>query len=328
LTDDLASWAAKRAPELRARAEEEALAVLRDALVAAALGGTKREPDPPSPPPSGPEPEPEAGELWWAYCVMRAGDPQPARRPGIVASGDVEPVEASGLVALVSRVPRSQFGEEPLRRNLNDLAWLERVARAHESVLDSALESSTIVPLRLCTLYESEAGVRQMLQREAGALREALDLLKGRQEWSVKVIVQPDKLVAQARVRSDQAREFEDELGNVGGGGAYMLRRRLERHLREVADALARELAHDVHVRLEEHALDAVTRPPQNRELSGHEGDMVLNAAYLVEAEQVGELRELVAELEAQHEVLGARIEMSGPWPPYNFVPTSAATIA
>ena len=133
---------------------------------------------------------------------------------------------------------------------------------------------------------------------------------------------------SEAHARSEQAQAFEGELDGMGGGGAYMLRRRLERHLREVSESLARELAHDVHGRLEERALDAVTRAPQNRELSGHEGEMILNGAYLVEAERVNELRELVAQLEAQHEALGAHIELSGPWPPYNFVPSGAATIA
>ncbi|HEX6458051.1 MAG TPA: GvpL/GvpF family gas vesicle protein [Thermoleophilaceae bacterium] len=328
MRDDLAKWAAERAPALLAQAEEEALVVLRDALVAAALGEEKREQATPSPPPSGPMPEPEAGELLWAYCVAPAGDRQPPARTGIEPGTEVQAIEASGLVALVSRVPRAEFGEAPLRRNLNDLAWLERVARAHESVLDEALEATTIVPLRLCTLFESEDGVREMLEREGRALRDALELLRGRQEWSAKVIVDPDKVAAEARARSDQAQAFEDELEDVGGGGAYMLRRRLERHLREVGASLVRELAHEVHGRLEEHALDSVTRPPQNRELSGHEGDMILNAAYLVEAERVGELRDVATQLEAQHEALGARVELSGPWPPYNFVPTGAATIA
>ena len=106
------------------------------------------------------------------------------------------------------------------------------------------------------------------------------------------------------------------------------MRRRLERHTREVADSLARELAEQVHAQLAERALDAVVRSPQNRELSGHEGEMVLNAAYLLEAERAGELRDLVAELQAERAAFGARVELSGPWPPYNFAPAGSAAIA
>jgi Gas vesicle synthesis protein GvpL/GvpF len=328
VTDELARWAAARGPALRARAEEEAVAVLRDALVAAALdepgSAQAAEQRPES---REPEPEPEPGELLWAYCVLSADSPHPVHQPGVAPAGTVEPIEAAGLTALVSRVPRAEFGEQPLRRNLNDLTWLERVARAHESVLERTLEESTIVPLRLCTLYESDEGVRDMLAREAPALLGALELLAGREEWSVKVLVDPAKLAEEAHSRSDQAKSLEGELAGRGGGGAYMLRRRLERHVREQADSLARELAGQVHAQFEERSLDAVTRQPQNRELSGHEGDMLLNAAYLVERERVSELQDLATRLEQDHRALGARIELSGPWPPYNFVPAGTAAV-
>lgn len=143
----------------------------------------------------------------------------------------------------------------------------------------------------------------------------------------MKLLVDPDKLAEEARARSDQAEALQHELEGRSGGGEYMLRRRLERHTREVAHSVARELADQVHARVAERALDSVVRSPQNRELSGHEGEMVLNAAYLVETERTGELRDLVAELEAEQAALGARLELSGPWPPYNFVPAGSAAI-
>jgi hypothetical protein len=218
-------------------------------------------------------------------------------------------------------VPLAEFGAAPLRENLNDLAWLERVARAHEGVLDAALGQSTIVPLRLCTIYESQQSVREMLDREHDSLAQALEALTGRQEWGVKLIVDEDRLAEEARSRSTEAATLQDELGARTGGGAYMLRRRLERHVREAVDAIGAELAEQLHAQLQDWAGDAVVLPPQNPELSGHEGRMLLNAAYLVDAERVTGLRELVADLEERHRALGARIELTGPWPPYNFVP-------
>ena len=250
--------------------------------------------------------------LLWAYCVL------PVDRPGPDA---VKRVEVDGLAALVRPVPRDEYGAEALRRNLNDLAWLERVARSHESVLEQAMAHATIVPLRICTLYESEESVRHMLESEGDALRDALDFLAGRQEWGVKLLLDPERLAEEARGQRD---EPEPE-GLGGSGAAYMLRRREERETRALASSLARQLAEEVHTRLGERALGAVTRPPQNRELSGHDGEMVLNAAYLVEAERAGELSELVSELEAEHAELGARLELTGPWPPYNFVPAGTA---
>lgn len=323
----LEQWAADRAPELIARAEAEAVAVLRDALVAAGLRGVRDYAPGPrqEPPPAGQQDPPtthrDAPELLWAYCVLRESDVVPGEISGI-AGTRVQPIEAAGLVALVSRVSAVEFAAEPLRRNLNDLAWLERVARGHEAVLDVTLERSTIVPLRMCTIFESPAGVREMLERRRESLIQALHGLDGRLEWAVKVLVERDRLMDAARPQANEAAEP----ARSGEGGAYLTRRRDERGLREAASRLGADTARQVHARLQDWAIDARTRPPQNRELSGHEGEMVLNAAYLVERARTEELRQIVSELEEHHRELGARIELSGPWPPYNFVPADDTT--
>lgn len=321
VTAELAQWALDRAPELVARAEAEAVAVLRDALVTAGLRGIRRDSEttPEPSPAAAPEPAipapPDAPDLAWAYCVLRDTDPVP---PGIAGITDspVERVAAEGLAALISRVPATEFAAEPLTRNLNDLTWLERVARSHEAVLDAALAQGTIVPLRMCTLFEGEAGVREMLERQREALTEALAALEGRLEWAVKVLVDRHRLMEAARPEDRGIAERAPS----GDGGAYLQRRRGERSAREAAGRLAAETAQQIHARLQDWTIDARTRPPQNRELSGHEGEMVLNAAYLVERERTDELRQLVTELEEHHRELGARIELTGPWPPYNFV--------
>jgi hypothetical protein len=335
VADELARWAAERAPDLLARAEREAIVVLRDALVQAALRAREVEPEgaPPTAAPAPREPAPRSpapaaaphGDLVWTYCVTRADAPAPAELAG-VAGGAVARIEAAGLAALTSRVPASEFAAEPLRRNLNDLTWLERVARDHEAVLDRMLQTATIVPLRMCTLFEGDDGVRRMLEREHDALVHALDTLDGRQEWGVKLLVDPEKLADAARATVDES--GDDEPPVQSEGGAYLLRRRQERQVRDAATALAAEIGEQVHARFQDWAIDAVTLPPQNRDLSGHEGEMLLNGAYLVEADRVDGLRALVGELEQRHGALAARIELTGPWPPYNFVPRGGAAIA
>ena len=53
-------------------------------------------------------------------------------------------------------------------------------------------------------------------------------------------------------------------------------------------------------------------------ELSGRDGEMVLNSAYLVSDRPrfEGELTALARELSER----GLELELTGPWPPYNFV--------
>jgi hypothetical protein len=323
VADELARWAAQRAPELLARAEAEAVAQLRDALLAAALPGVEAAPAPaPQPPPPAAAAQAERDALW-VYCITRADAPLPEAEG--VAGGAVEQVRAGELAALVSRVPLAEFGEEPLRRNLNELPWLERVARAHEAVLERALATSALAPLRLCTIYADADRVRAMLEDARERLLDALAGLEGREEWGLKLLLDPERLAAEARRSVPDAEQEAARAAEGGEGAGYMLRRRLERKVAEAAELLAADVAHQVHARLQDWAVDAITRPPQNRELSGHEGEMALNAAYLVEADRVAGLRDLVAELEAHHRAVGATIALTGPWPPYNFVPHGGA---
>jgi Gas vesicle synthesis protein GvpL/GvpF len=324
--DELRRWAAGRAPELLARAEAEAVEELKQALVEAALGQQKPRPARSRPAAQGTRPEPvppSTGEGLWAYCITRASEPPQIEG---VHSSPVERIESDGLTVLVSRVPLAEFGEDALRRNLNDLDWLERVARDHETVLEKALAGGTIVPLRICTIFTDDEGAARMLSERRSALDTALDVLDGREEWGLKLTVDRAALDAAARDRAPD--DPDDQLVGRSAGGAYMVRRRQERQLREAADRLAGGLAEDVHARLQDWAADAVVNPPQNPELSGHEGDMLLNAAYLVEAAKVERLHELVDELRERHRELGARIELTGPWPPYNFVPRSESALA
>jgi hypothetical protein len=306
--------------------------MLRDALLEAAIGHPARrrraEAVPPAAATATPRRRQAQGHALWAYCVLRAGDRLPDSLLGVDPEAPVQPLEDEGLVVLTSRVPLAEFGEDPLRENLNDLSWLERVARTHEAVLERALSGGPIVPLRLCTIFADEAGVRAMVAREGRQLREALERLDGRREWGVKLLVDRDALAAAARERSPEVAALQDELAERSGGGAYMHERRLERLVGELVDRLAAELAEDVHARLGDWVADSVLNPPQNRELSGHEGEMILNGAYLVETKRTEGLRRLLSELEDRHRALGARLELTGPWPPYNFVSREAGAPA
>ena len=47
---------------------------------------------------------------------------------------------------------------------------------------------------------------------------------------------------------------------------------------------------------------------------------MVLNAAYLIERSRVESFHRVAAELAGQVRAGGLALDVSGPWPPYNFV--------
>jgi hypothetical protein len=220
--------------------------------------------------------------------------------------------------AVVSRVRLQEFGAEALKRNLEDLAWLERTARAHEAVLARVLAGEAVVPLRLFTIFVDEVGVRDALRREREPFLAALTRLRGRTEWSVKILADPRALEAASRERGSALAGAEAQ----GAGHAYFARKRVERGERDDARATIERAVEEAHARLRDQAAAATTLPPQDRRLSGRSGQMVLNGAYLVERSSAARFAAVTKELDARHREIGLTLELSGPFAPYNFVPS------
>jgi hypothetical protein len=357
LREALDAFAAERAPELVAEARAEAVARVRSMLAdaiaqslldhsAAALAPGDPPPTPSAPPrpsrrprprPSGrpkratprtarsaPAPrapevaEPSAERGYYVYGVASAREASlPDALEGVAPGAPVELIEEAGLAAIASRVSMAEFGEAELHENLNDVAWLEATARTHERVLDDALARMTVVPMRLCTIYRNEEQVRKMLAGEQEVLLDALDRLDGKTEWGVKLFAEEGAL-ERAGAADEGGGALED--GGASAGAAYLERKRRAAHAREDADVLAGEWAEEAHVRLAQVASEALQNPLQRPEVSGHEGEMLLNGVYLVDDGDAEEFRRVVEELDAGFRPRGATVELTGPWPPYNFV--------
>jgi hypothetical protein len=255
----------------------------------------------------------------YLYCVLRSGDPPSLEGlSGVDSSSTIEVIGDESLAAVKTSVPLEEFGAEALRRNLEDMDWLERTARSHQDVLDSVLgQVEAMVPMRLCTIFDDDRQVLAMLERERDVLVAALDRVQGHSEWSVKLLADTAAVEAAARDRIDTAAQ---QASTGRAGHAYLERKRQERSLQERSRDLVEEAAQEVHSCLGEQARAATLLPPQRREVSGRSGDMVLNAAYLVDRSRVSAFRATVEELRTRHEGLGLVLELGGPWAPYNFV--------
>jgi gas vesicle protein GvpL/GvpF len=230
---------------------------------------------------------------------------------GVVQAGtelDLQLVEEGDLAAICGEVPLAEFGEEPLRSNLEDRAWLERTAREHEQVLDRALGTGTVIPFRIATLYESEEGLHEFLRERHDDLAQLLERLDGKVELGVKAYL-------------DNARQgaVEEE-----SGASYLRRRQAEEAAAREADAFAIGCAQTSHERLSAVALDARANRAQSPELSGRSDRMLLNGAYLVPRGETS-LESAVQELRSRYGERGVTYEVTGPWPPYNFVPRDLA---
>ncbi|GAA4214568.1 GvpL/GvpF family gas vesicle protein [Microbispora amethystogenes] len=284
------------------------------------------------PPPPGPADTPRAGGTGGAgpgqgvylYAVTPARETY-AQHDGVaggelrgVGGGAVRPVARGGLVAHVSDVPLDEFGEEPLRRHLEDLDWVEGVARAHHAVVEALAGAGPTAPVRLVTVYTGEEQVRDLLDRRHDDFAEILAHVAGRREWGVKAYLrretaQPATTPPDRSAASPARTSAEPEGG--GPGAAYLRRRKESLRGREDLWRAAAERAEELHAALGRLAVASRRHRPQDPRLSGRSESMLLNGAYLVDPAHEEEFAAVVA----AHRDRFLDVEITGPWAPYSF---------
>lgn len=243
----------------------------------------------------------------WVHAVTRGVDRNQLDGLTGVGGGPVRLIGPASLAAVVSTVDLTEFGEEPLRHNLEDLDWLESVARSHHQVANAVAQLGPVVPTRLATVHLDDAGVAAELTERGVDLTAALDRVDGRVEWGIKAYARP---VPTGSAEPDGADADSP-------GRAYLRRRRNQLTAADRSQRAAKEGAAQLHSAAGQLAEAARRHPPQDRQLSGTSDSMVLNGAYLVATDRVEEFTAAVRRLAEERPAL--RVELTGPWPPYSF---------
>lgn len=247
----------------------------------------------------------------WLYAVIH-GDAAVDLPDGLsgVEGEKVRRLDSADLSAIVGTVHLGEFGEEALRRNLENLDWLAVKARAHDAVISAIARSGPVLPVRMATVYLDDEGVEELLTTRRQDFVAALDRVTGRDELGVKAFAD------QASVAAGGSPPQQADTGKRSGA-AYLMKRRQEIAAREQAHSVAAEEAVRLHDALLRHAVDGKQKPPGDPAVTGTRAWTILNGTYLVDRERVEEFRAAVAAL--QETTTGIALEITGPWPPYSF---------
>jgi hypothetical protein len=259
-----------------------------------------------------------------AGCYVYAITPLAAhewidRERGVDPRCRLEVVAHEDVQAIVSAVSLEEFSPAALGERVGDPAWVEEKVRAHDHVIRRAMGAAdTVIPCRFCTVVRSVADVRRLLVERHDDVGATLADLRGKQEWGVKVYVNLAELSHQHDAATD-----DDDAG-AAPGTDYLRRRQRATTTRDDAERRAAAYADECHVALAAAATDAVrmARRPRTggKGGSGTGVDPVLNGAYLVAERDVSRFHETLNALAERFRPLGVTFEMTGPWPPYNFV--------
>jgi gas vesicle protein GvpL/GvpF len=250
---------------------------------------------------------------YYVYGVVPPDQPlPPLEGAGLDADFAPELISSGPLAAVASRI---RVHTEPADVGTEDA--LARVL-AHEAVLERLLEATpAVVPFRFGSACAGEADVVELLEAREAELMDALARLAGRVELGVKAYADPALLADAVSARDERLAGLRSRLAAAPAGTAHLLGKQLERDLAEACAEESARLAAALHDGFARAAVAACT----NSLPEGGDGlRPVLNGAYLVERAAEAAFRDEAAAVEAEHADLGLRIDVTGPWPAYNFV--------
>ncbi len=225
----------------------------------------------------------------YAYCVTRLEKDEDWAVFSGVAGRPVFALRHQKIALLASRMERVRL-EEP-----------HHVVQ-HGQVVRRIFEKRTVLPFRFGTLFATEDEAAAVLRQNHDQFLEAIRMLRGKAELHVKVQLSPGSTPQQA-ARTQPGRLVVSGQGYgiaaappTNGGTHSALTDLVTKRLREVLGGLDEQVS--------------------TRELA--DGQVLMDVRYLVERSPAPKATLAIPEVSDCH------VQVTGPWPPYHFLPISA----
>jgi len=259
---------------------------------------------------------------FYVYCIAEtaavAGLRADSLPSAIEEDTELEWVKAGILSALSSRVPLESYSEERLAEHLSDANWTAVRAMRHQAVMEYVAHRAAIVPVRFGTIYLKRAGVERMLDENVSELIQMLERLRGREEWGVNVFCDQSKLMSSITSVSPVLRELVDKAAQASPGQSYLMQKKIDALKVDESRATLGLIIEEIEKALSE-ASDDVKRLRVLKVEATEHGELRAKFAFLVEKSEFLRFRDTAERLAQEHQTAGVRLELTGPWPAYNF---------
>lgn len=242
---------------------------------------------------------------WYAYCLteQQSINGTRARRPflleGIqgVNAGLVFGYPSGEFAVVVSEFDRGS-------QNLDDKSVL-----AHARVVSSCFRHGTVLPFRFGTIFDSDEALRQAVRTNRRAFGRSVARLRGKSEMHLKLVV-----------RDGSLREaMADVVLPDTVGGEYLIKLREKASRERERQTKARALSVQVHKMFN----------PLEEEISCkrmNTDGMLIDIAHLIDSKSVEKYQNRYSS--AAKQLKNCELSVSGPWPPYHFLPGKLRTVA
>jgi hypothetical protein len=228
-------------------------------------------------------------------------------------------IAAATLAALVSSVPLDQYGEGQFESRLKDPLWAAEKVMRHQAVNAFFGEAGPVAPLRFGVIYTGAKNVEAMVRDRADALSAALDRVEGCEEWALNVYVDRAALAKKITKISPKLVELRERAKSSSKGQAYLLEKQAERLRAGEVKTHLRQIVEEIASSLRPLAKDMKRMTPGEHEVKDSPA-LAAKVVYLTPKTNVNDFKKEAKKTAGNYGAFGFRLELTGPWPPYNFV--------
>jgi hypothetical protein len=189
-------------------------------------------------------------------------------------------------------------------QKIEDKAVLE-----HAHVVSVCFRTGTVLPFRFGTIFDTDEALRQAVRANRRAFGQSVERLRGKSEMHLKLLVRDGSL------RNALA---EMPLPDTVGG-EYLLKLREKASKDRERQTKARALSVQVHKMFN----------PLEEEISCkrvNTDGMLIDIAHLIDSKSVEKYQNRYSS--AAKQLKNCELSVSGPWPPYHFLPGKLRTVA
>jgi len=262
----------------------------------------------------------------YIYCIReKTGDAPVISVKGIDGREEVYTLPFWDLEVVVSMISLEEFTSEEIQRKAQEnLKWIKEKAVIHEEVVEGAMRKNSqifnLIPMRFGTIFKGRGRLEETLKKDYPKIKEVLERIRGKQEWSVKVYLRNRKEFEQMIIEKNAAiKEKEKEIASLPEGMAFFREEELKEVISKEMDKELNSMTEDIFESLKRQAVRSVKCKLLEKELTGRQEAMVLNAAHLIPQDKIEDFKKEAVDLNRQMQAKGVFLEYSGPWPAYNF---------
>ncbi|MEW6139853.1 MAG: GvpL/GvpF family gas vesicle protein [Thermodesulfobacteriota bacterium] len=236
------------------------------------------------------------------------------QRDGVVRSITVEDV-----TALAGEAALEDFEGPEAEKRLQDISWLGPQALRHGEVASLIMKWSPVLPARFGALFSSEQALVELIERNYETIRGFLEHTRGSEEWGVKALF--SRSDARETLFRDMLEKHSSDLASMTPGLRYFKEQQLRAKVDKEVGSWLKDACGRVSANLHACSFDSVKRPVTTLSLDAEGRETAANWAFLVGSHRVRELFFLVEHANNEFADRGLVFQVSGPWPPYSFVP-------